>query len=150
MSENGALVELSSDHKPTVDSEKARIEANGGKVSHGRINGNLAVSRGFGDLPYKNTETLGEKLVTAEPEVRVFEITPNTSFILLACDGLWDTVSNQQAHDFVKGKLNEISEPLSPENKELYLICVELIKLAYDQNSGDNISCILILLEHKS
>jgi len=151
MCDDGQLIELSSDHKPTVETEKIRIESNGGKVSKGRINGFLAVSRGFGDLPYKNQETLGEKLVTVEPEVRKLDITSKSSFILLACDGLWDTVSNQQALDFVKGKLTEISgNPLSPDNRELYLICVELVKLAYDQKSGDNISCILILLEHNN
>jgi len=150
MCEDGQLVELSTDHKPALESERLRIEANGGKVTKGRINGNLAVSRGFGDLQYKNEETLGEKLVTVQPDVRKLDITSKTSFILLACDGLWDTVSNPQALDFVKLKLIELSgKPLSPDNRELYVICVELVRLAYDQKSGDNISCILILLEHK-
>ena len=45
---------MSDDHKPENEGEKARIEKYGGKVKKGRINGKLAVSRGFGDLPYKN------------------------------------------------------------------------------------------------
>lgn len=57
---DGTAVDLSDDHRPTVESEKARIEASGKTVSkNGRINGTLAVSRGFGDFHYKDHETFG-------------------------------------------------------------------------------------------
>jgi len=148
MCENGKLVELSKDHKPKNEAEKARIEKYGGKVSKGRINGNLAVSRGFGDLSFKNQETFSEKFVSAEPDVSVFKITDQTSFFILACDGLWDTVPNEQAVQFVQQKLEEYKER-TPDNRDLYSICVELVTLAFQQKSRDNISCVLVVFNHK-
>merc|ERR1719183_2163187 len=44
---------LSTDHKPTVPSERQRILKAKGLVSRGRVNGMLAVSRAFGDFTYK-------------------------------------------------------------------------------------------------
>jgi len=149
MCENGKLVELSKDHKPRNEDEKARIEKYGGKVSKGRINGSLAVSRGFGDLAFKNQDTLGEKFVSAVPDVRVFKITEQTSFFILACDGLWDTVPNEQAVEFVQQKLNEYTQERTPDNRDLFSICVELVTLAFQQKSGDNISCVLVVFNHK-
>ena len=47
---NGKCVPLSFDHKPEDPNETNRIEAAGGKVSWGRVNGNLNLSRALGDL----------------------------------------------------------------------------------------------------
>jgi len=149
MCDDGKVVELSQDHKPKNEAEKSRIEKYGGKVTKGRINGNLAVSRGFGDLAFKNEETLGEKFVTVEPDVRVFKISDKTSFFILACDGLWDTVPNEQAIEFVKKKLEENTQAKTADNQDLYTICVELVALAFNQKSSDNISCVLVVLDHK-
>ncbi len=38
------------DHKPTDDAERRRIQAAGGYVLNGRIDGGLAVSRALGDF----------------------------------------------------------------------------------------------------
>uniref|UniRef100_A0A6B2LGN0 protein-serine/threonine phosphatase n=1 Tax=Arcella intermedia TaxID=1963864 RepID=A0A6B2LGN0_9EUKA len=145
--ENGEMVALSMDHKPTEKLESQRIQKYGGTIQNGRINGNLAVSRGFGDIEFKDQETLGEKFVTVEPDIREFKISEKSSFIILACDGLWDTVSNQQAVQLVKNKLanNEVTKA---DNKDLFTICVELVSVAYEQKSRDNISCILVVFEH--
>jgi len=149
--EGESAVAMSQDHKPENEGEKARIEKYGGQVKKGRINGKLAVSRGFGDLPYKNSETLKEKFVTVEPDIKTFKITKETKFFLLACDGLWDTLSNDDAIQFVRGKLaGKEKEEKTEENRDLYNICIELTRLAYDKGSTDNISCILVTLEHTS
>jgi len=148
--EGELAIAMSEDHKPESEGEKARIEKCGGQVKKGRINGKLAVSRGFGDLPYKDQETLKEKFVTVEPEVKTFTITKNTKFMLLACDGLWDTLSNDEAIQFVRGKLlTREKEEKTEDNRDLYNICIELTRLAYDKGSTDNISCILVVLDHQ-
>ncbi|CAE7200912.1 unnamed protein product [Symbiodinium pilosum] len=50
---------LTTDHKPDLPSERARIERTGGFVREvrgvARVNGSLAVSRSFGDGQYKTT-----------------------------------------------------------------------------------------------
>lgn len=53
MGANGGVSAATEDHKPTLASEKQRIEAAGGSVECGRVCGNLAVSRALGDFFYK-------------------------------------------------------------------------------------------------
>ncbi len=54
----GEAVPLSQDHKPNMAGERARIEGAGGRVSIGRVNGDLAVSRALGDFPFKCNKSL--------------------------------------------------------------------------------------------
>ena len=53
MSINGFAKALSYDHKPSNEGEKSRICSAGGYVDMGRVNGNLALSRGIGDFEFK-------------------------------------------------------------------------------------------------
>ena len=39
--------------------------------------------------------------VTTQPEVKVVELTPNDSFIVLASDGVWEFISNQEVVDII-------------------------------------------------
>ena len=102
---------LSVDHKPAAPAEAARIRAAGGFVSSfggvARVNGNLSLSRAIGDLQYKGNDSLGrhEQVVTAEPDVTKTELSDGDSFLLLACDGVWDVLTNQGAADVVSRQL---------------------------------------------
>lgn len=97
----GQAIALSSDHKPMNPSEKMRIESAGGTVSNAngvpRVNGNLNLSRAIGDLKYKDNADLPPEaqIITAQPDVRVFELSAADDFFLLACDGIWDVLSNE-------------------------------------------------------
>mmetsp|Transcript_22126 Transcript_22126/g.74702 ORF Transcript_22126/g.74702 Transcript_22126/m.74702 type:complete len:148 (-) Transcript_22126:284-727(-) len=89
----GSARPLSSDHKPNRPDEKARVEAAGGHVIFAgcwRVQGDLAVSRAFGDCHLKRYG------VTAEPEIKTYELGPSDAFLVLASDGLWDVVDEQQ------------------------------------------------------
>lgn len=92
---------LSEDHKPLSETERSRIEAAGGTVNDvggvARVNSNLNLSRAIGDLKYKENKDLpmDRQIITAHPDVRVFELTKEDRFFLLACDGIWDVMSNQ-------------------------------------------------------
>lgn len=94
---DGAAVALSEDHKPYTPSEQARIEAAGGTVSMRRVNGDLAVSRALGDYVYKQHKVLPQEQqqVSCEPEVREVARSSKDMFIVLACDGIWDVMSNE-------------------------------------------------------
>lgn len=49
---------LSIDHKPENEEEKRRIENAGSKITDGRVDGNLNLSRSLGDLKYKQNKKL--------------------------------------------------------------------------------------------
>ena len=46
-------LEMSNDHKPSLATERARIEKAGGFVEDNRVKGVLSLSRALGDLEYK-------------------------------------------------------------------------------------------------
>jgi serine/threonine protein phosphatase PrpC len=51
-------IPLSYDHKPDDEGEERRIRASGGYVAGGRVEGDLAVSRGLGDFRFKNLDVV--------------------------------------------------------------------------------------------
>jgi protein phosphatase 1G len=99
----GIAIPLSVDHKPDLDSEKNRIYKAEGWVTEGRVKGNLNLSRSLGDLEYKQYKKLppAEQMITAFPEIMVENLTPDVSFMVIACDGIWDCMSNQEICDLI-------------------------------------------------
>ncbi len=95
--------DLSVDHKPNDREEKRRIEQAGGFVQEDRVNGMLALSRALGDFEYKSNNLLKPKdqAVTAYPDIKCLPIQSDCEFILLACDGIWDVKTSQQAIDYL-------------------------------------------------
>jgi len=62
LSNDGKSEDLSKDHKPDDPIELNRITKANGKVTNGRVNGNLNLSRALGDLSFKaNTELKPEE-----------------------------------------------------------------------------------------
>lgn len=95
---------LSFDHKPMYEIEMKRIVEAGGFVNHfGRVNGNLNLSRSIGDLKYKQVPSLppSSQIITAEPDIIQITLLPNDEFIILACDGVWDCLSNEEVVNYV-------------------------------------------------
>lgn len=95
---------LTKDHKPNEEGEAFRILHNGGKIyqtqtmvpkldgsgnecilgPHRVFPGRLSVSRSFGDIEAKLPKYGGNmKVIVADPEIRVFDITDDMDFILL-------------------------------------------------------------------
>ncbi|CAG0914279.1 unnamed protein product [Notodromas monacha] len=139
----GVAEELSMDHKPTSEKELNRIVAAGGYVEYSRVNGNLALSRALGDYGYKQNvlKSPEEQIVTAFPDVEVRQLTDDYEFLLIACDGIWDVLSSQDAVDFVRQRIGKGLEPEA--------ICEALLEhcLAPDLSFGglgcDNMTAIL-------
>ena len=108
VSKKGVAYALTVDHKPELDSERNRIYKAEGWVSEGRIKGNLNLSRSLGDMEYKQNKKLSaeDQMITAYPDI--VEIAGNdVDFIILACDGIWDCKTNQEAVDFVSERLKK-------------------------------------------
>lgn len=111
IAERGRAKDLSIDHKPDLPNEKRRVQRAGGFVEEGRVNGVIAISRAIGDWEYKNASLKPEdNMVSAYPEVVVETLKPEHDFMMIACDGIWDCLTSQQAVDFVYETKNRLQK----------------------------------------
>jgi len=108
---DGKAIEMSYDHKPEDEPERQRINKAGGRVTQdGRVNGGLNLSRAIGDHAYKTNKELplSEQMISPVPDVKKLTIDPDKdSFVLLACDGIWNSLSSQETVDFISDRLNK-------------------------------------------
>ena len=140
MCRNNVGIALTKDHKPNWIDEKSRISKLGGNIRRDgnvyRIN-DLSVSRAFGDLE-------SSKYVTHRPEMFKYKIKPLDKFMIIACDGLWDVVSSQDAVNFVLDNcydtaMNRINHKMN--------IARKLGEYAISSDSGDNVTCIIVFFD---
>mmetsp|Transcript_31140 Transcript_31140/g.62253 ORF Transcript_31140/g.62253 Transcript_31140/m.62253 type:complete len:423 (-) Transcript_31140:132-1400(-) len=163
LSRSGASVALTQDHKPSLSSEAQRIKSRGGFVMKGRVCGELAVARAFGDFRFKaegslkdlldedQVEEMGgggggvgssalQPLVISDPEVKCEVLSPaQDEFFMLACDGLFDVNCNEDAIGFVRAQLTEHGDPAKAAKTAA--------KEALRKGSRDNVSVLVVVLQ---
>ncbi|XP_004965510.1 probable protein phosphatase 2C 56 isoform X2 [Setaria italica] len=125
-------VPLSKDHKPNRKDERKRIEDAGGVViwdDTWRVGGILAMSRAFGNRMLK-------EYVIAKPDIQEEEVNSDLEYLILATDGLWDVVRNEDAVALLKAE----DGPQAA--------AVKLTEIAYSRHSADNITCIVVQFHH--
>ncbi|KAM5557706.1 hypothetical protein ABKV19_024853 [Rosa sericea] len=126
------------------------------KIVNGRICGDIAVSRAFGDMRFKTkknemlkkgveegrwTEKFVSRvqfsgdLVTASPDVYQASLGADSEFLVLASDGLWDYINSSDAVSFVRNQLRQ--------HGDVQLACDALAEAALDRKSQDNISIVI-------
>ncbi len=137
-------IQLSKDHKPHMHDEKMRIEKLNGKIYFDgfdwRIN-DLSVSKSFGDmdaLPF----------VTHKPDIFKYKLKNNDKFIILACDGLWDVISNQDACTFILNLLNSNNKLENMNRHSPNNYAQRLAEYAIESGSTDNVSVIIIFFKN--
>ncbi|XP_046872119.1 protein phosphatase, Mg2+/Mn2+ dependent, 1Na (putative) [Hypomesus transpacificus] len=135
---DGQVIFYTEDHKPFNPREKERIQNAGGSVTLQRVNGSLAVSRALGDFDFKEVEwrPQTEQLVSPEPEVYELERSPQDEFLILACDGVWDVIGNEELCAFVRSRMQVCND--------LREICSQVIDLCLYKGSLDNMSIIIV------
>lgn len=153
-------VPLSYDHKPDDEEEERRIRAAGGYVAGGRVEGDLAVSRGLGDFRFKNMTTVlagadgaqnnekdqsmvepDDQKVSPVPDVIIQNRSADKDeFIVVACDGIWDVQTNYEA-------VKSVAEMFEEGESDLGLICEELCDNCLSMGSKDNMTSIVVKFE---
>ena len=147
---NGVAEAKSEDHKPEMESEKKRIYKADGWISDGRVKGNLNLTRGFGDLEYKQNKNLKpeEQMITANPDINVVDFTKDLDFVIIGCDGIWDCLTNQEACDFVSKRLKEKKDIEISKIIEEMMDSIVATDLYNETGVGcDNMTCIVIVFK---
>ncbi|KAL7530641.1 hypothetical protein ACHAXR_003608 [Thalassiosira sp. AJA248-18] len=155
LSRNGRAIDLTRDHKPNDDKEKARILAMGEKIEWDhyckvhRVR-NLSLSRAIGDR-------FAKPAVSGEVEIKRFPIYDDKDeFILLASDGLWDVMSSQDVVSYVHKRLNAPPKDGADITCEEDMASLKFLRRknmsrfianeALRRGSGDNISVVIVWL----
>jgi protein phosphatase 2C family protein 2/3 len=147
---NGQVTALSEDHKTSVPREAERLRKAGVPVINDRVCGSLAMSRAFGDFIVKgpdgcNPATTG---VTPLPDVVTVRRQPDLDdFIVIACDGIWDCLSNEEVCMFISEELQVHDDgALICEN-----LCTACVASRVTAPVGtDNMTAILIRFKRQS
>jgi len=133
--DKGLARALTIDHKPDWMMEKNRIEQLGGRIKLDKEDDvyrimDLSVSRAFGDIEYS-------AYVKHVPDVFTYRIRSSDQFLILACDGLWDVLSSQDAVNYV------LTHKDSSQN-----IAHSLGQYAINKmGSQDNVSIIIVFFD---
>ncbi len=147
LSYKGNAVAISDDHKAEDPGEQKRIEANGGFVEDRRVNGILAISRTFGDGYLKRIPGGPHKqLGCAIPDIRTVKYDTNIDFLVVASDGVFDMLENQEVVDLVFEEMEKLT-PLPQIAHEV----VANSMFPCDPETGigpDNTTCIVALLRN--
>ena len=91
--------------------------------------GQLVLSRSLGDLYCKKYG------VSNIPDISINKLDKNVKYIIVASDGVWDVVKD-----------NELLQ-LSKNKKNAEGFCKDLVKLSIDKDTKDNVSCIVISID---
>ena len=124
------IKQITTDHKCSVPEEAERIIKSGGKITKNRVQGQLVLSRSLGDLYCKKYGVINS------PDITSNKIDYNIKYVIIASDGIWDVVDEKTVLNMSKMKKNADN------------FCKDLIKLAIEKESKDNISCIVISFEN--
>ncbi|KAI0487996.1 hypothetical protein KFK09_027819 [Dendrobium nobile] len=154
ISEEGYLkaVQLTTDLKPNVPHEAERIRKNNGRVFALRDQPDiqrvwlpdtnfpgLAMARAFGDFELKNYG------VIAIPQVSYRRLRNRDQFIVLATDGVWDVLSNEQVVKIVWSSLLKGKEP----SKAVVKAAVREWKRKYPSHRVDDCSVACIFFDDR-
>ena len=122
----GRPLRLSYDHKGSDLVEQQRVREAGGFILNERVNGMLAITRALGDAEMK--DYISGRPYTCEV---VLDRTTD-SFLILACDGLWDVCSDQMACDLIA----DVEDPQVAAEK--------LVSYGLANGSYDNLSVLTV------
>ena len=124
----------------------------------------LAVGRAFGDFIFKQrvaaSSPAGEsgsgrddddkplQALTAEPDIDVRPRSPADAFLVLASDGIFDVLTDQQVVDFLGAKMGYTTSgpPPAVSVEDLVEACDALVQRCLDLYSADNMSVVVVVL----
>jgi len=127
----GKALRLSYDHKAGDEAEAQRVQESGGFIVYGRVNAILSVTRSLGDHALKQS-------VLPYPHTSEVKLCDDDEFVIVACDGVWDVLSDQEAVDCVRH---------IDDGEEMSRV---LLRKSLELGTTDNVSVICARLQRPS
>ncbi|XP_049382194.1 probable protein phosphatase 2C 60 [Solanum stenotomum] len=170
-------LQLSAEHNASIESVRQELHSMHPddpqivalKHNVWRVKGLIQISRSIGDLYLKNAEYNKEPLyakfrlrepftrpiLSADPAVSVHKLQPHDQFLILASDGLWEHLSNQEAVDIVqnssrKGSARRLVKAALQEaakKREMRYSDLKKIDRGVRRHFHDDISVIVVFLD---
>lgn len=114
--------------------------------------GRLSVSRTFGDIEAKEPKYGGNpKVVIPTPDIKCFKIRNNYDFIILACDGVFEKLSNQEVVNAVWSS-SRVANNGQPDNRSIHEKCGhsvdKILHVSAFKRTFDNITAVMIAFEN--
>jgi len=126
LARNDVPCPLSMDHKPNRSDERERVRNAGGHISFNNyVNGRVAVTRALGDRLVKS-------VVIADPEITCTTITEGDHYLVLACDGLYDVMTNQEILSAIYKRMND--NKASPHPLTMYVLHMRTAVIGLDRS----------------
>ena len=124
------------DHKPTARKEQKRIRKAGGHITQLpndvlRVENQLAMTRVLGDY------ALDKNIIPALPDIIPYPKDSSSAYLILACDGIWDVMNNEQVAKFVSERV--LNTALDQIISQLFDHCLE-------EESSDNMTAYIVRL----
>ena len=126
LSRNGKAERITVEDRCYNIDEQMRIKSQNGLIVMNRVGGVLAVTRAFGD------HALRDSGLTAVPHVVKIPLKPFDKFFVIASDGVWDELSDQDAVNYCK------------DDASAKQISQAIVSAAIQKGSKDNVSCIVL------
>ncbi len=161
-------VQLSNDHKPDNPDERKRVIAAGGHLGCRQALVNQG-PRGMVSVPvgptrvwyqYKGdtlglamSRSLGDSVVhrfgvTADPELTEYTLSEGDEFVIIASDGIWDVVDNNQAVQVIQNFITKGGERGGWDPHEAAIWLSKFARARWEKMSAmiDDITCIVMKL----
>ena len=100
----------------------------------------MALSRAIGDADFKNDYQylLEDQVVSPMPDVYKYQLKGDEEFLVIACDGVWDYMTNDDMIKTIR-YLKQCHKDITSQQ-----ICELVMNICCFKGSKDNISMILI------
>ena len=120
------VMRMTYDDRVDDPKENERIISSGGDIVNGRVYGALMLSRSFGDWAIKSYG------VIVDPHITKIEVTDDDLFLIIASDGVWDVIKDEECKEFYANSKNTLD------------LCKNIVAESLKRGSQDNISCFAI------
>ncbi|KQJ88071.1 uncharacterized protein LOC100827416 isoform X2 [Brachypodium distachyon] len=137
--------ELTKDHHPDREDERSRVEAAGGTVLEWagvyRVNGELALSRAIGDVPFKRYG------VISTPELTGWQLlSANDSFLIASSDGVFEKMTMQDVCDMMLHAKLGVNQGFETSVVAQQNLADYIVHLALQKGTTDNVATVVVPL----